>query len=412
MSSESRPICPRCRRPSRVCYCAHLVPLPTRTRVVILQHPREARVPIGTARMAHLMLPNSQLIHPLTWHPGGFAEAQPEGRGVFFGDRPWAAPTAHGPAQTPPGDAVPSADDGSVALLFPGPGAQDPAQLPPGTVKTLVVIDGTWAQARKVYKHNPGLHALPRLGITPTAPGNYRIRREPTAECLATIEALAQALGVLEEAPQRFAGMLAAFTYMVDQQLALAAARTEPPRRWKPSAHKQQAAAQLRELLQRAVVVQAEVNSHPRGSNVPGRAELLHLVARRLATGEHFAAIIAPRRLLIGSTVFHVDLPESQLLAGETLESARQRWAAFLRPEDVLCGWGHFTADQLAAEALPGGEWLDLRTLAARKLMCSPGAPHAAAQALGATPLAPAVGGRAERTVRVLGQIVAALLAA
>ncbi len=402
MNIAPREVCSRCRRPRRVCYCAHLQPLPTRTRVVILQHPREARVPIGTARMAHLMLPNSELIHPLTWHPGGFAEAQPEGRGVFFGERPWAAPRGR--------ESAPEAA-GSVALLFPGPGAQDPAQLPPGTIKTLVVIDGTWAQARKVFKHNPGLQQLPRLGITPERPGNYRIRREPAAECLATIEALAQALGVLEGEPQRFAGMLAAFTYMVDQQLALAAARTDPPRRWKPSAHKLQAALQQRELLQRAVVVQAEVNSHPRGSNIPGRAELLHLVARRLRTGEHFSVILAPRRPLVGSTVFHVDLPESTILSGESLEAARQRWADFLQPEDLLCGWGHFTAEKLAEEGLAERAWIDLRSLVAQRLMCSPGAPQAAAKAIGAVPGDPWGSGRAERTVRVLSQIVAVLLA-
>lgn len=401
MNIAPREVCSRCRRPLRVCYCAHLLPLPTRTRVVILQHPREARVPIGTARMAHLMLPNSELIHPLTWHPGGFAEAQPEGRGVFFGERPWAASLGR--------ESTPEAA-GSVALLFPGPGAHDPAQLPPGTIKTLVVIDGTWAQARKVFKHNPSLQQLPRLGITPDRPGNYRIRREPAAECLATIEALAQALGVLEGEPQRFAGMLAAFTYMVDQQLALAAARTDPPRRWKPSAHKLQAALQQRELLRRAVVVQAEVNSHPRGSNIPGQAELLHLVARRLETGEHFSAIIAPRRPLVGSTVFHIDLPESVILSGESLETARRRWEDFLRPEDMLCGWGRFTAEKLAQEALAERAWIDLRSLVAQRLMCSPGAPQAAAKAIGAVPGEPWGSGRAERTVRVLAAIVAALL--
>ena len=53
--------CERCRRPTSVCYCAHLVTLETRTRVVLLQHPREERVPMGTARLAHLCLPSSEL---------------------------------------------------------------------------------------------------------------------------------------------------------------------------------------------------------------------------------------------------------------------------------------------------------------------------------------------------------------
>src|SRR5436309_976551 len=60
-SFEPRPVCARCRRPMRACYCAHLPRIETKTRVVVVQHPRERDVPIGTARMATLCLPNSEL---------------------------------------------------------------------------------------------------------------------------------------------------------------------------------------------------------------------------------------------------------------------------------------------------------------------------------------------------------------
>src|SRR5258706_12373307 len=56
-----REVCYRCRRPKSACFCLHLKRVQTRTRVVFLQHPRERRVPIGTARLAHLSLPNSEL---------------------------------------------------------------------------------------------------------------------------------------------------------------------------------------------------------------------------------------------------------------------------------------------------------------------------------------------------------------
>src|ERR1700709_83829 len=58
---ESREMCWRCRRPSRVCYCASVKAIATRTRVVILQHPRESDVPINTARIAELALDNASL---------------------------------------------------------------------------------------------------------------------------------------------------------------------------------------------------------------------------------------------------------------------------------------------------------------------------------------------------------------
>ncbi|HEX6275519.1 MAG TPA: DTW domain-containing protein, partial [Polyangiaceae bacterium] len=57
---EPRAVCPDCGRPARVCVCAELERVPTRTRVVILQHPRESSVPIGTARLAELALPNAE----------------------------------------------------------------------------------------------------------------------------------------------------------------------------------------------------------------------------------------------------------------------------------------------------------------------------------------------------------------
>ena len=53
--------CARCRRPERLCWCAHLPVLPTETRIVFLQHPRERNLSIGTARMASLCLPSSEL---------------------------------------------------------------------------------------------------------------------------------------------------------------------------------------------------------------------------------------------------------------------------------------------------------------------------------------------------------------
>ena len=63
--ARARELCLRCRRPASHCWCAQLPCLVTRTRVVIVQHPRERTVAIGTARMAHLALEGSLLIEGL-----------------------------------------------------------------------------------------------------------------------------------------------------------------------------------------------------------------------------------------------------------------------------------------------------------------------------------------------------------
>lgn len=364
-----------------MCYCALLVPLQTRLRVVFLQHPREARVPISTARMAHLMLLNSEL------HKGVSFEAHPRVQALV--------------------------EDPCAALLFPGEGAQDPRTLDAGSVRTLVVLDGTWPQARKVLKQNPILGRLRRIGLVPAQPGNYRIRQPPAPDCLATIEAVSSALGVLERAPERFSAMLTAFTFMVDRQLALAEARTGPSRHKKTRTVQQvRAHDELRDQLSRAVAIHVEVNGYPRADHVPGPPELVHLVAQRLATGETFQAVVAPRRTLAPNVPYHIGLEADQVLMGETIAHALERWGAFARTGDVLCGWGSFARTVLEAAESVKRDWLDLRLLVARRQQKSPGDPSSAAQLLGAPPVGRAAPGRAGRTVTELAQIVAALRAA
>ncbi|HEY0193979.1 MAG TPA: tRNA-uridine aminocarboxypropyltransferase, partial [Kofleriaceae bacterium] len=175
---QPRAMCDRCRRPMRVCYCTALPRLETRTRVVILQHPRERDMPIGTARMASLCLPRSEL------HVG-----------VRWADNPALARAIGDPARP-------------AILLYPGPGARDILREPPAGPVTLVVVDGTWSQAKSVVRDNPILQTLPRYAFATPEPSQYRIRREPRAEYVSTIEALMYVLGALEGEPERFRSLL------------------------------------------------------------------------------------------------------------------------------------------------------------------------------------------------------------
>lgn len=145
-----------------------MTPIATLARVILLQHPRERDVAIGTAHMARICLANAEL------HVG-----------VEWGGSP-ALARAHDDPTRP------------AVLLYPGEGARDVAHEPPPGPVTLVVVDGTWTQARHVIERNPALLALPRYAFTPAAPSEYRIRREPSVEYVSTIEALAHVLGVLE----------------------------------------------------------------------------------------------------------------------------------------------------------------------------------------------------------------------
>ena len=333
---------------------------------------------VGTARMAHLALPNSEL------HIGVDFEAAAQVRALC--------------------------DEPGTFLLFPGEGAASPEKIDPAEVKQLVVIDGTWPQARKVLKSNPMLQRLPRMGLVPRRPGNYRIRREPAADCLATIEAVVELLGVLERSPERFDALLQAFTWMVDRQLELAASRTTPHRFKKPRQHPELPEKRLLEALERVVAVHVEVNAHARGSEVPGEPELLHVVAERLGgEGERFEAVLAPRRPLAPSAAHHLGLSEEAILAGESVPDAQLRFAAFLRDDDRLCAWGDYPRERLTREGFATGDWFDLRAIVARRLQGRPGSPEAAAQRLGSSEAVR--GGRAHRTVAHLSAILRALAA-
>src|SRR4051812_34726481 len=210
-----RVVCGRCRRPASVCYCHALPRIDTATRVVILQHPRERDMPIGTARMASLCLPGAELRVGIQWTGELLAGA--------IGD----------PARP-------------AILLYPGPGARDILRDPPRGPVTLIVVDGTWSQARTVVRDNPVLQALPRYAFATPEPSHYRIRREPRAAYVSTIEALMHVLGALEGDPARFRSLLDPLRAMVDAQLACQAGsprrgmrqvhRPRPPRRVVPDA--------------------------------------------------------------------------------------------------------------------------------------------------------------------------------
>ena len=62
VSAMFRSVCLRCKRPESHCLCASIPALAPRTRVVVLQHPSEARHPLNTARLAVLGLAGARLL--------------------------------------------------------------------------------------------------------------------------------------------------------------------------------------------------------------------------------------------------------------------------------------------------------------------------------------------------------------
>jgi DTW domain-containing protein YfiP len=62
----------------------------------------------------------------------------------------------------------------------------------------LVVPDGNWRQTGKMIRRDGDMAQIPRVTLPVGNPSAYRIRTERRQEGLATIEAIARALGIIE----------------------------------------------------------------------------------------------------------------------------------------------------------------------------------------------------------------------
>ncbi len=184
----ARAQCERCQRPQSHCLCSLIPRLPSRTRVVILQHPDEAGHALNTARLAHLGLSNSELLCAET-----FADLV-----QFLNDPAW-----------------------HNCLLFPGAQAQPIAgfaALRSDRPLRLLVPDGTWRKARKLLYLNTEIAALPHVTLAQPGVSRYRLRKAPMAGALSTLEAIVCALTEVE-APADFSALLAPFEALIGGQI-------------------------------------------------------------------------------------------------------------------------------------------------------------------------------------------------
>ena len=190
MEHEVRATCYRCFRPHLSCYCTKLSPVANRTRVIVLQHPRERFHPLGTARIAELSLTRCDLICAT----------------------PLQVSDALQKMQLSP----------DAALLFPAPDAVPLEDLAPGEYPSeLIVLDGTWHHAKVFLRDVPDLLAFRKVRFSPPAPSAYRIRREPDRDYLSTVESIVHVLRHLEPETPRLDQMLRSFHFMIDRNIAL-----------------------------------------------------------------------------------------------------------------------------------------------------------------------------------------------
>jgi DTW domain-containing protein len=314
-----RAACYRCFKPQLTCICERLPSVDNRTRVLVMQHPRERLHPIGTARFAQLGLQQSEV--QVAWNAGA---------------RELSAPAW-----------LPS----KIGLLYPAPHARVLSDVPAlERPEQLLVLDGTWNTARTLYRDKEWLKELPHYRLLPEQPGRYRLRREPQHDYVSTIEAIVEALRILEPDTRGLDDLLHAFDRMIDQQIELAATRTGPRRarkRWRPVEQRNVPHALLQQFS-KLVVVYGESARAPEG--LPH--EFSYLVAYALGSGELFQCLVRPKTgLPPPEQLQHMGIKSEQFRTACDHAELCARWEQFLArgPQPpLMAAWNQRTLDLLA----------------------------------------------------------------
>jgi DTW domain-containing protein len=202
--------CPRCLKPPALCVCQGITPIDNKVALVILQHPQEQDRELGTARLATLHLANASLEIGLSWP----SLARLLGRPVdprrwavlYLGSLKAAAvlPEREIVAVTKKGTAV---DNQEAAL---------------NEIQGVILIDGSWSQAKALWWRNAWMLKCKRIVLGPTRPSRYgRLRREPRKDGLSTIEAAALVLSRLDGKPEIETALTSSFERLLARYRAL-----------------------------------------------------------------------------------------------------------------------------------------------------------------------------------------------
>ncbi|XP_071964916.1 tRNA-uridine aminocarboxypropyltransferase 2-like [Antedon mediterranea] len=167
--------CDSCGRPIKVCICSAFPKerLKISTNVIIMQHPCEESKVLRTVPILSSCLAEDKCK-------------------VVIGRR--FSSVRH------PDLASICSDDSSL-LLFPGADAVD-IQTIPVTDRSepynLILLDGTWPQAKGLYAKNKMLHSVKKVQLQDVGLSEYVIRTQPSKMSLSTCESAAIALSILE----------------------------------------------------------------------------------------------------------------------------------------------------------------------------------------------------------------------
>ena len=182
--------CPRCRIHQALCFCEYLVPIETKNRISIIMHHREEHLTSNTATLAEKILPNAKIFM----------------RGLL--NEPFSI------------EKMSCCPDELTLFLYPHENAlelnSDNFALLNRQKIHLIVPDGSWSQARKVYKREKEMEKITCVKLPPGLSSEYYLRKTHIAGGLSTFEAIARAVGIIENLTIENQ-MMAIFRIMVER---------------------------------------------------------------------------------------------------------------------------------------------------------------------------------------------------
>ncbi len=186
-AAEEIPECPRCGKPLPLCICDSVELIANRIELLILQHPQEQDRALGTARLTAQHFKKATHKIGLSWP----SLSKALGRSVDPQD--WAI-LYLGSAKV-----ADLATERDVVAINKKGELEDNQRTILKDIEGVVLLDGTWSQAKALWWRNAWMLKCRRIILGPARPSLYgKLRKEPRSDGLSTIEAAGMVLAKLE----------------------------------------------------------------------------------------------------------------------------------------------------------------------------------------------------------------------
>ena len=199
-ASAADPECPHCRKPPALCVCAGITRIDNTVSLLILQHPQEQDRELGTARLTALHFKDALLKIGLSW------PSLTKILGRSTDPQRWAIlylGSVKAAALLP---------EREVVVVNRNGNAVDHQDAALREIEGIILLDGTWSQAKALWWRNAWMLKCKRVVLGPKRPSRYgRLRREPRSDGLSTIEAAAMLVARLERKPEIETALNASF---------------------------------------------------------------------------------------------------------------------------------------------------------------------------------------------------------